>query len=480
MTMPLRLAIVGDGVLAAQAALTLAQHGRDRVAVTIIGTGRAREGLGPVGPAILALPHWLRTPAIAPYAAQIVAATPGTSLSHGIAFDGWARPDAAWFMPFGDTGAPLGGLPFHQLAAKARAAGTAVRLGDYSLAAMAAQSGRFALPAEDPRSPLSALDFGQHFPAETLACTLARLAAGHGATAAAAPLRQVETAAEGIDALVLADDTRIVADLYLDCSGADALLIGDALAVRLDSSADAPPARFVTRLSALDGPPPSYALIRARPDGWSLEIPLDGAIGAIDLFFGDGGPTDAVPLSRGARRSAWTDNCVALGAAATMTEPLFGAELLAAQVMLDHLVRLLPGNVGDATAAEFNRLSRAQAERRHDDAAALWVTNGRVGEPAWDGARALSPSPDLKRRLNLFASRGLVPEYDDELLAPDDWVMVLDGQGLRQRRIDTLAAAVPEAEITRHCATLRTRLTEALATMPPLAAALTELRRARP
>lgn len=481
MTMPLRIAIVGDGVLAAQAALTLAQLGRDRVAVTIVGAGGTREGLGPIGPAVIALPEWLRGAAIAPHAAEILATTPGASLSHGIAFDGWTRPGAAWFLPFGDTGAPLRGLPFHQLAAKARATGNTIRLGDYALAAMAAQSGRFAFPADDSRSPLSTLDFGQHFPANAFAGTLAQIATRCGASGASAPLRHVETCDDGIAALVLSDETRIVADLYLDCSGAEALLVGEPLGIAVEEWDVLPPAWIVTRLTPLNGPTPPYALNGAKPDGWSLEVPLDGAIGAVDLVFGEGGPADATRLRTGARRKAWSGNCVALGAAAAINEPLFGAQLLAAQVMLDHLVRLLPANgTRQTTVAEFNRLSRAQAERLRDDATALWITNGRSGEPLWDAARTQPPSVDLKRRLDLFASRGVVPEYDDELFGPEDWVMMLHGQGLRPRRIDPLAASITEDEIMRHCTALRTRLTEALATMPPLAVVLNELRRARP
>lgn len=442
--------MVGDGVAGALAAAMLARAG---AAVTRVPTGCGGTGLGPFGEAVMALPDFH-----ASAVGQALPPVPGASFSLGVAFGGWAAGGPAWFLPFGDTGAPLGTLPFAQVAARLRAKGHPVRLADFSLAAMAAQAERFAPPSPDPRSPLSTLAAGVHYPAGALAAALDALANA----ALTAPLAEVMLADDRIAGLTLADGARVEADLFVDATGEAARLIGRLGGPWESWNGWLPCNRAASLVERKPQAPPPYAFHVAGPHGWTAMTPLAGARVTTAMSVNGAGAA----YDNGVRREAWRGNCVAIGAAAGVIEPVLGTPLLLAHNAVQRLIGLLPREA-DARieAAEFNRLHASEHERVRDAAVALWATNGRQGEPLWDAARNRAPEP-LDWKLNLYASRGRVPLYDDELFTREDWTAILDGQGLRPRRADPLASAVSDEAVLAHAARLRERLTAAVRAMP--------------
>jgi tryptophan 7-halogenase len=454
----LTIAVVGDGVAAALAAAVLARAGARVVAVP---TGTGGDGLGPFGPAVIGLPDWQ-----ASELAAALGAVPASSFSLGVGFDGWAS--APWFLPFGDAGAALGTLPFLQVAHRLRAGGQRVALADYSLAALAARAGRFAPPSPDPRSPLSTLAMGMHYHGRALAEALRRLVPAE----TSAPLTEPMIADGGITGVALADGTTLTADLYLDATGQAARLIGR-LGGEWESWREWLPCDRAQVSAAREPDAPSpRALHTADANGWTATVPLDGA--RVTCRFSVGGAGEA--YENGARRRPWTGNCVAIGAAAGLVEPVLGTPLLLAHNQARRLASLLPvGADHRIEAAEYNRLTLSELERTRDTAVALWATNTRAGEPLWDAARDRAPEP-LARKLALFRSRGRVPMYDHEPLTRADWTVLLDGQGLRPRRADPLAAAVPDAAMHAHAARLGDRLAATVQQMPSHAEQLARYR----
>lgn len=466
----LRIAIVGNGLTAQLAAVRLAQALGQGETIVRVATAVRDHGLGPFGDGLVALPDWhhgavgerlRRAPAPA-----------HQSFSFGIAFEGFAQAGQSWLLPFGETGAPIGTVAFHQLAARLRAVGRTVRLADYSLAAMAAQAERFALPSDDPRSPLATLGFATHLSADALSSLLTKQADSAGCRSAPAPLREIEVADDRIASLTLADGSAVDADLYVDCTGDAALLIGDALHRPFESwKRWLPCDRVAVRIEQEDRLPPPYAWHSAHDRGWTTVTPLAGMRATATASVAD--LPDARRFENGTRRSAWHGNCVAIGASAGVIEPLFGTPLLSATRALDRLAALLPhAPQSTVEAREFNRLTSSEADRIRDIVIALYKTNCRVGEPLWDQARAMDVPDALARKLDLYNSRGIVPIDDDESFDSPDWIALFDGQGIRPRRIDPLAAAIADADILAHFARLREVLIDAVRGMPPHAAAL--------
>lgn len=464
------IGIVGAGLAGWMAALALGRA-LPGARISVIETEGPDWSLGPFGPGEASLPgfeNWLADHGVEEGA--LLRAARG-SFSLGTAFSGWAGQEADWFLPFGTIGAPIGTVAFHQLAARLRAAGHPLRLADFSLAAIAAASGRFARPSPDPRSVLSSYGYGLHFDRAGLAEVL-RTATG---LAPAGRFRRALGDA-GITAVEIEDGAPVSADLWLDCSGPAALLAG-----RLDSGWESwaewlPCDRAVESWAEVEGIPPPYAHAGAFEGGWQRTVPLVGGQGGALLYASAflAEQPGAVPVAQGRRARAWTGNVVALGAAAALVEPLHGYSLALLQNALTRLIGLLPAVPDGPEPAEYNRLTASEADRIRDFAILHYKTNGRTGEPLWDRARA-APVPDtLAHKLDLYASRGRLPVYDDELFDLEEWIAVLDGQGVRPRRHDALADAIPEPQLLAHAARIREVIVDAVRGMPHHGATLRE------
>lgn len=456
------IGIVGGGIAGWMAALALVRA-LPGTRIAVIETDGPDWSLGPFGPAEASLadfPAWLGDHGVDE---GVLLRAARASFSLGTAVSGWAECDADWFLPFGTIGAPLAGIAFHQLAGRIRETGRALRLADFSLAAIAAASGRFARPSRDPRSILSSYGYGLHFDRAGLAAVLQ---AATGLAPAGGFGRAIGE--EAVAAVELRDGTRIAADLWLDCSGSAALL-----ASRLDRgwedwSAWLPCDRVIETWSEVEGVPPPHAHAGAFEAGWQRTVPLIGGQGGA-LFHAAGQLPDqpgAISLAQGRRAAAWTGNVVALGAAAMLVEPLHGWNLALLRNALDRLIGLLPAAPNGPEPAEYNRLTAREADRVRDFAILHYKTNGRIGEPLWDAARAMPVPEALRHKLDLHASRGRVPLDDEELFGVEDWIAVLDGQGRRPRRHDALADAVPEAQLLGHAGRIRALILDAVRAMP--------------
>jgi len=65
--------------------------------------------------------------------------------------------------------------------------------------------------------------------------------------------------------------------------------------------------------------------------------------------------------------------------------------------------------------------------------------------------------PDtLKHKIELFRERGRVFRYNDELFDTPSWIAVLLGQGVIPEEYDPLVDGMPDAQVKRAMAELRT------------------------
>ncbi|RYD58836.1 MAG: hypothetical protein EOP60_02835, partial [Sphingomonadales bacterium] len=382
----------------------------------------------------------------------------------GAAFVGWAGAQSGWFLPFGDIGAGMGRVAFPPLVARLRAAGHPVRPTDFSLAAVAAAAGRFARPSEDRRSVLSSYGYGLNLDKAALAAVCRGRA--KGVVHHAAPFVRAVRAENGhVAVLELEGGAQVAGDLFLDCSGPAALL---SEGHGFESWAKWLPCdRVVTRSNAQQGVPPPYAHAGAHASGWLRSVPLIGGPSEAMLFASAHHSDDAaVTICQGRRTRAWQGNVVAIGAAAALIEPLYGHNLQLVHNAIRRLIGLFPNTAGGVEATEYNRITAEEADRVRDFVIAHYKTNGRTGEPFWDQARAISVPDELQYKLDLYASRGRMPMYDEEMFDRSEWIAALDGQGLHPRRYDALADTVPEPAIIQHVARLREMIVAAAKAMP--------------
>lgn len=469
-----RIAILGSGVAGAMSALALGKAlAGSGITIDWVETSGPDHSIGPFGAGEATLPafhgflgeHGVDEDAL-------LRAARGT-FALGAAVTGWAGAQSGWFLPFGEIGVGMGSLGFPPLVARLRAAGHPVRPTDFSLAAVAAAAGRFARPSIDGRSILSSYGYGLHLDKAAFA-TLCRDAA-QGVTHHAAPFARAIRAENGhVAALELADGTQVVADLFLDCSGPAALLCeGHGFE---SWSAWLPCDRVVERANPQDGIPPPYTHAGAHPSGWLRSVPLIGGPGEA-MFFASAHHSDsqALEIHQGRRTNAWHGNVIAIGAAAALVEPLYGHNLQLVATALQRLIALFPNSAEGPEATEYNRITADEADRVRDFVIAHYKTNGRTGEPFWDAARAMAVPEALQYKLDLYASRGRMPMYDEELYDRAEWIAALDGQGLHPRRYDALADTIPEAAIIEHVTRLRELIVDAARAMPNHGATLTQI-----
>jgi tryptophan halogenase len=381
--------------------------------------------------------------------AALLRATRGTfSLGQNFADVSGATP--TFFHAHGAYGAPIDNRDFFPFWLKARASGLGVALEDFSLTAAAAKQGRMLLPDAEIEV-FGRADYGYHLPARAYAATLKTLASRLGVTQhqalAADPVLDPETG--DIVAVELGDDRRVEGRFFIDASGGEGVLVS-ALGVARERWRGFFPADRVLRavgprLAAL----PPYADIRAWARGWVGLYPSQAHTHVAQVYAGDLCTDDkafelagrisghalsdaVVSISDPGRRvEAWSRNCVALGEAACVFDPVHGVELQAVQLGLVCLLSLFP--VSDqfrAERAEYNATMREVYERLRDFQSAHHVANRYANAPFWERARAADASDVLVHKIATFQARGEIPPSEHETFVADSWRALLVGHGL--------------------------------------------------
>src|SRR3569832_677431 len=154
----------------------------------------------------------------------------------GIAYRDWTRPGDFYFHPFGPTSAGMGAVSFPAYWLKMFLAGKAARLEEYSVQAVAAAQNKFMRPVHAPNTPLNKITYALHFDASLFAAYLSRFAQARGVERIAGTVCAVSLRGEDgfIESITLEKGETLTADLFIDCSGFGARLIGEALAVGIE------------------------------------------------------------------------------------------------------------------------------------------------------------------------------------------------------------------------------------------------------
>jgi tryptophan halogenase len=485
-----RVAILGGGTAGWMAAAALTASLDRGVSVTLVESDEI--GTVGVGEATIPTIHWFNQ-LVGLDAEQFMRDTRAT-FKLGIEFVDWYAPGERYVHPFGRYGLPGDPVAFHHRFIRDRA--TRAALGEYALATVAARAGRFALPSPDPRSLLSQLGYAYHFDASLYARHLRALSEARGAKRIEGKVASVERHAEGyVRALVLERGERIEADLFLDCSGFRALLIGQHLGAEfLDWSTWLPCDRALAVPCSRPRPPEPFTRSTARAAGWQWRIPLQHRIGnglvyasglisdqaaADELLANLDGTPQAEPrmlrFKAGRRTESWRGNVVAVGLSGGFLEPLESTSIHLIQSAVAKLLALFPTRATMALCArQFNRQLNAEIEGIRDFLILHYRATTRP-EPLWQACRA-APLPDsLAERFEQFTQAGRLVLDPEELFREASWFSVLVGQGFTARDYPPLLDRESEADNRRALAQTRQTLAAAVATMPTHEAVLGRL-----
>lgn len=480
-----RIVIVGGGTAGWMAAAALARfvggNGRRIVLVESEAIGTVGVGEGTIPP-ILEFNHQLELDE-----AEYLRATNAT-YKLGIEFVGWTQEGERYFHQFGEIGRPLNGVSFHQVWQKHRNNPAVGPLAAYSMSAVAAAHDRFAHAAQDPHDPLSQIAYAFHFDAAAYGQFLRGYAEKLGAERIEGHIINVEQDGESgfVTALRLNDDRRVRGDLFIDCSGFRSLLLGDRLGVGFeDWNHWLPCDRALAVPSERTDPLLPYTRSTAHPAGWQWRIPLQHRTGNGHVYcnahMSDDeaervliDTLDSKPIAEprllkfkaGRRARSWDKNVVAIGLSAGFLEPLESTSIHLIQHAVQKLLALFPSRgISPVERDEFNRAMVASYEPVRDFIILHYHATRRT-EPFWQHVRTMDLPDTLQHKLDLFREHGRVFRYDNELFDVPSWVAVMLGQGVIPKAADPLVDAMPDADVLRAAAELRTSYEQSALKLP--------------
>ena len=374
----------------------------------------------------------------------------------------------AFFHAYGSHGARIAHKEFLPCWLRARKLGLDVALENFCLTAAAAKQGRMLVP--DPEIEAHGFtDYAYHLPAIAYSALLKFIALKRGvAVHQARDARAVLHANGAIAGVALDGDRRVEGDFFLDVTGEEGQLLSS-LAVQRESWRDRFVAdRALVAYGAAIHPVPVYSEVRAWADGWVALYPTQmcthiyGAYSSASL--GDEGALQAASrISRmalnggvvracepGRRAVAWERNCVALGAAACVFDPVHSVDLQAVQVGLVHLLHLFPVQADyEVERIEYNQNIRSAFERIRDFQSAHYALNRFGNSSFWTRAREPLVSPALQHKIETFRARGDIAAYEDETFTVDDWQALLIGHGALPESYDPAVERTSPEIMTR-------------------------------
>ena len=403
----------------------------------------------------------------------------------GIDFHDFGSIGTHYLHPFGVFGADLNGVPFHHYWLRLRSEGKGGDLFSTSIANVMAEGNRFA-----PPSDINLFNYAYQFDATLFGPYLREYSVTRGVVRTEGKVVHVETDGEtgDVSALKLDDGEIVEGDLFVDCSGFRALLIGQTLDEDWEDWSHWLPCDRAVAMpcASTDGPLEPYTRAYAMTAGWRWRIPLQHRVGngyvyssshisdqdAADALLGAvEGKAMADPrllkFRAGRRKRSWSKNVVAVGLASGFLEPLESTSIYLVQGAIAQLIELFPiGPIRDSDRDEFNRAVDIEYDRIRDFLILHYHATTRDDSDFWNHTRTMRVPDSLREKMELWRSSARVEKYSQGLFFEASWIAVYCGQGLipkdRDQRADVYGTEALEQAVGR----LRRKIADAVERMP--------------
>jgi flavin-dependent dehydrogenase len=303
------------------------------------------------------------------------------------------------------------------------------------------------------------LNYAFHFDAVSLAALLREQGIANGVRHIVDTVQQVLLGEDGaIAGVETARHGLLEADLYIDCTGFRAELIGRALGRKWKSCRDV---LFCDSAIALqlpyqrpDDPIASYTISTAQPNGWIWDIGLVERRGTGHVYSsahtdadeaerilrayagaaGEGLETRRFRFEAGYREVNWYRNCVAVGLSSGFFEPLEATGIVFSEVAAGLIANLFPW-AGDfeTSARQFNANMRRRYERTLDFIKLHYFLTERRDSQFWvdnvDPASAPDSLHELLDRWRFRPPNEMDIDPNVDIFTAPSWQYVLYGMG---------------------------------------------------
>ena len=395
---------------------------------------------------------------------EFMAATQAT-FKLGISFENWRDLNEDYIHSFGLTGTDHWTAGFQHFWMKGRERKLAGDYGDYCLELKAAQAGRFA------HLPRNGMNYAYHMDASLYAKYLRKFSEPFGVKRIEGKIAEVNTdpMSGDITSLKLDSGELIEGDLFIDCTGFRALLIGKTMNVEYEDWSHwlfCDSAIAVQTESVGDALP--YTRSIAREAGWQWRIPLQHRVGN-GIVYGSRYLDDAkakqtlldnvegkvlteprvIRFQPGQRRKVWNGNCVAIGLASGFLEPIESTSIHLIQRGIIRLMQMFPtAGICQTDVDEYNKQSSTEIEHIRDFIILHYHVTNRQDTPFWQACRDMDIPASLRHRINHFRETARVFRVPNELFAENSWIQVMLGQGIMPQQHHQVADLMGDAELS--------------------------------
>lgn len=456
-----RVVIAGGGTAGWMAAAGLSRALGKAVEIVLVES----EEIGTIGVGEATIPTLMTFHRLLDIKEQAFMAATQATVKLGIQFDNWRQVGHRYFHSFGTTGKDHWMANFVHFWRRGREEGVAEDYDQYCVELLAALENRFA------HLPRNGVNYAYHLDATLYARYLRRFSEGFGARRIEGRIVDVLTdeSTGFIEAITLADGQRIEGDLFIDCTGFRALLIGQTLGVAfedwshwlLNDRAFAVP-------TALAGDPVPYTRSIAEAGGWQWRIPLQHRAGNGIVYSSRHmdddtarstllGSLDAEPLRDpiqlrfrpGQRQRYWHRNCVAIGLAASFVEPLESTTIHMIQRGIVRLLQSFPDVITPEGIDAYNAQLAGEMEHVRDFVILHYHATERRDTDYWQTVATMDLPASLQARIDLFRETGNVFHVPMELFAENSWIQVMMGQGIEPRQFHPAARVMSPPDLAR-------------------------------
>jgi len=400
----------------------------------------------------------------------------------GIEFDNWGQVGDRYFHSFGTTGKDHWSAGFQHFWLNGRDRGHDEPYADYCVELVAAWAGKFA------HLPGDGLNYAYQLDSTLYARFLRRLAEREGVVRQEGRIASVQSGEHSRIASVTLDSGQVVeGDIFLDCTGFRALLIGEALGEAFEDWTHWLPCdrAIAIQTESVDAAVP-YTRAIAHDSGWRWRIPLQHRTGngivyssaylddeaALERLLRDveGEPRtepNRLRFKAGARQRQWVGNCIAVGLSGGFMEPLESTSIHLIQRAVLRLIRMLPmAKVSERDVAEFNDQHMQDMLQIRDFLILHYKATERQDSDFWRTVAGMSVPESLTQKIELFRETGRVFRRNDELFQENSWVQVMMGQGIMPRSYHPIATKLSDAEMTKFLSTIRDNVAQTVAGLP--------------
>lgn len=408
----------------------------------------------------------------------------------GIEFVDWGAHGQSYVHGFGKLGWDINWIHMYQYWLKANASGRAGTLDQYSVNTLACRENKFShtnsATAGDPQGDIA---YAYHFDASLYAALLKEEAERRGVRRTEGTITHASLRPDDgfIKAVHLNNGAEITGDLFIDCSGVRALLIGETLGSSYESWSHW---LFSDRALAVQsentGVLTPYTRSTAYASGWQWRIPLQHRTGNGMVYSSEHMSDDEAGVSLrtnvtgnllaeprlikfkpGRRRESWVKNCVAVGLSSGFLEPLESTSIHLIQTAIMRIIAMFPSQRFDQIEIdEYNRHTQHEFDRVRDFIIAHYKVTQRGDSPMWRRYQAMDIPETLKMRLDHFGNNGKLHKLNEGLFGEGSWVQVLIGQGLIPRRYDVNVDMQPEHKIENYLNGVREHVRALVRKMP--------------